>query len=92
MVSGSSGVKVAIRPVAASRTTDDATTDVVPGAAVTVNVAALTVSGSMREPEGTLKVALIAVIQTPEVPAPGLVEDTETLASAIGPAVRNVQT
>ena len=93
-VSGFAGLKVAIRPVATSSTTDDAITGVIAGAGpVTVNVAVVIDRGSIRNPEGTLKVALmLAPGHTPVAFADGLVLTTETFAGAVGPAVVNVQT
>ena len=77
-----SGLKLAMRPVAASSTTEPATTGTRPGAGpVTVNTAELMVDGSMRRPDGTLKVALmLALVQTPPALAAGWVDSTETLA------------
>ena len=54
-------MNVAICPVAASRDTDAAVTGVEAGAGpVTMNVVGVTVVGSMRDPEGIVKVALMA--------------------------------
>jgi len=68
-----------MRPVAASSTTDAAVTGAEPGP-VTVNVNVLIVSGSMRKPEGTLKVALmLALGQTPTAPPVGATATTVRL-------------
>ena len=67
-----------MRPVTASSTTDAAVTGVKAGP-VNVNVAEVTVEGSIRWPEGTLKVALtLALGHTPVAPAAGLMDSTET--------------
>ena len=88
-------MKVATRPVTISSETDAGITEAKlngPGP-FTVKVPAVIVVGSMRAPEGTPKLALIAAPgQTPVAPAVGLVESTEMLAGATAPAVRNVQT
>ena len=88
------GVKVAMRPVAESRVTDDATTGVEPGAGpTTANVAVFTVNGSIRSPDGTLNVALMeAPGHTLVAFADGLVDCTETLAVGPGADAVNVQT
>ncbi len=88
------GLKVATRPVAASRVTDAAMTGVSAGAGpVTLKVAALTVAGSMRRPEGTLNVALaVALGHTPVALTAGLVESTDTLAAGAAAAVVKVHT
>ena len=99
-VSGLVGVKVAMRPVAASTITDAAATGVAPGAGpVTMKVAVVTVDGSSRNPEGTLNAALIlAPGHTPVAPAVGLVESTDTFVGPpggggmIAPAVVKVHT
>ena len=77
---------MAIRPVAESSTTDEATTDAEAGGGpTTVNVAVVTVRGSILKPEGTLKVALMAALgHTLLAFAEGLVDCTETLAAATG--------
>ena len=74
------GVKVAIVPVAESSVTDAAVTGVNVGAGpASVNVAAVTLRGSMRKPTGTVKVALmVAFGHTADWPAVGLVDLTET--------------
>src|SRR5437764_4570850 len=54
--SGAAGVNVAMRPVAASSSTEDATTGAGP---FNVNTPELIEFGSMRRPDGTLNVALI---------------------------------
>lgn len=91
---GLSGVKVAMRPVALSRTTDAAVTGTGMGdGPATVKVAVLIMVGSIRIPEGTLKVALMAALLHTPVPfALGLVDSTETFAGAAGPAVVKVHT
>ena len=91
---GPFGVKVAIRPVGLSRTMDDAVTGVKAGPGpVTVKLAALMVVGSIRVPEGTLKVALmVAVVHTSFAPAMGLVESTVTFAGGTGVVVVKVHT
>ena len=78
-VSALAGVNVAMRPVAASSTTEEAVTGVEAGAGpVTVKLAVVTVDASMRKPDGTLKVALIlASAHTPAAPAAGLVDSTD---------------
>ena len=87
-----SGLKVATRPVAESSNTDAAVTLDCAGP-VSVKIAALMVAGSMRSPDGTLKVALTdASVHTPVVPAAGLVESIEMLAALTGPLVAKVQT
>src|SRR5450759_4117499 len=88
------GVNVAIVPVAASSATDAAVTEVTAGdGPVTVNVAALTVLGSIRRPEGTVKVALTdAFGHTPDSPAVGLVDFTVTFAALTAAAVVKVHT
>ena len=79
---GASGVKVAMRPVATSSTTEDASTLVPPGP-VSVKLPALIVAGSMRRPEGTAKVALMASVrQTLAAPSAGLVDATLIMAGA----------
>jgi hypothetical protein len=93
-MSGLCGVKVAIVPVAASRTTDAATTAASAGAGpVTVNVAEFTVVASMRSPAGTRNVALMAAAgHTLDSPAEGLVDSTEITAAGLGAAVTKVHT
>jgi hypothetical protein len=83
-----SGVQVAMRPVATSRITEAAVTGVEAGAGpMTVKVAALTARGSIRKPEGTLKVALtVAVGHTPLTATAGEVESTETFADGTAAA------
>ena len=73
------GVKVTMRPDALSTVTDAAVTVVDAGAGpLSVNVADVTVCGSMRLPDGTEKVALIVESgQALPLPLTGLVEDTE---------------
>src|SRR5687767_11684906 len=70
-----------MRPVAASSATDAAATGVEPGP-VRLNVAVLIVAGSMRTPEGTLKVAFRgAPGHTPEAALSG------TTALTVGAAL-----
>lgn len=60
---------------------------------VSVKLAALTDAGSIRSPEGTLKVALTeASVHTPVAPAVGLVDNTEIFAALAGPLVVKTQT
>ena len=81
-----------MRPVAASSNTDAALTGVTPGP-VTMKVAAFTVDGSIRVPEGTEKVALtLALGQTPDPPVAGVVELTVTLATGAAETVVKVHT
>ena len=83
-MSAASGVKVAIRPVAASSTTDAAVTGVKAGP-IKVKVVDVNVDGSIRKPEGTLKVALtLAFGHTPVAPTAGLVDITETFGGMGG--------
>lgn len=82
---------MAILPVAASSSTDAGVTLFCPGP-VSVKVAELMVKGSMRSPDGTLKVALIdASVQMLLLPAAGLVESTDMFAALTGPLVVKVQ-
>ena len=87
------GVKVTIRPDALSTVTDAAVTAVDAGAGpLSVNVADVTVCGSMRLPDGTEKVALIVESgQALLLPLTGLVDATEMAAGAIGPVVVKLQ-
>ena len=83
---------MAIRPVDESSNTDAAVTLSCAGP-VSVKIAALMATGSMRSPDGTLNVALTdASVHTPVVPAAGLVESTEIFAALTGPLVVKVQT
>ena len=83
-VSATCGVNVAIRPVAASSTTDAAVTGVKAGP-VRVKVVDVSVDGSIRKPDGTLKVALtLAFGHTVVAPAAGLVDNTETFGGIGG--------
>jgi len=93
-VRGAFGTNVAMVPVAASRETDDAVTGVEAGAGpVTMNVVGVKVVGFIRDPEGTVKVALMAEVgHTPVALSAGLVEDTVTFAGAVGAAAVNVHT
>src|SRR5204863_9886968 len=86
LVRAAAGVKVAMRPVGASSATVAAGTATMPGP-VNVKVVDVMVSGSMRSPEGTVKVALtVAAGHTPAAAARGFVEPTETFAGGIGAA------
>ena len=87
-------MNVAMYPVAGSRETDAAVTGVEAGAGpVTMNVVGVTVVGFMRDPEGTVKVALMAAPgHTPIALAAGLVESTDTFAAAAGAAAVKVHT
>ena len=91
--SAAAGVKVAIRPVALSTPMVAAVTGTRPGAGpTTVKLVALMVSGFMRRPEGTAKVALmVALGHTPVAAASGLVEDTVIAPAAVAAAVVKVQ-
>ena len=87
-----SGVKVAMRPVGVSSATDAAVTTVTPGP-VRIKVPVVTVAGSIRKPEGTVKVALTLELEhTAGAPAAGLVESTETDADGAAVAVVKVHT
>jgi hypothetical protein len=58
---------------------------------VTLNVAAVTDSGSMRKPVGTSNVAFtLADGQTSTAALAGKVESTEAFADSTGPAVKMV--
>jgi hypothetical protein len=60
---------------------------------VTVNVVGVNVVGSIRNPDGTVKVALMpAVGHTAGALAVGLVETTDTFPAALATVVVNVQT
>ena len=91
---GLCGVNVAMRPVAASKVTDAAITGVEAGAGpVTLNVVGVNVVGSIRSPDGTVKVALIpAVGHTALALAAGFVESTDTFPVALGAAAVKVHT
>ena len=81
-------------PVAASSTTEAATTEVVVGWARERKVPASMVLGSIRKPDGTWKVALTEAFgQTPVWFADGLVDCTVMLpATAAAAAVVKVHT
>jgi hypothetical protein len=81
-------------PVAGSREMEAAVTGVEAGAGpVTMNVAGVTVLGSIRKPEGTAKVALMAAAgHTPVAFAAGFVDSTVTFPAAAGAAAVKVQT
>src|ERR1700694_1985246 len=87
------GVNVAMVPVAVSRTTDAAVTEVRAGdGPVTVKVAALTVLESIRRPAGTVNVALTDAFRpTPAFPAAGLVDFTVAGARAATPPVPRIE-
>src|SRR5580700_3282130 len=91
---GACGVNVAICPVAASSETVAAATGVEAGAGpVTMKVADVTVVGFRRNPEGTVKVALMADAgQTPLALGAGLVDSTETLPAAVAAAATKLHT
>ena len=93
-MSGFCGVNFAMRPVAASRTTEAAATGVDVGAGpTTVNVVGVSVVGSIRKPEGTVKVALTpAVAHTVVALAAGFVDSTETCPAALGAAALKIHT
>jgi hypothetical protein len=80
--------------VAASRVTDAAVTGVDVGAGPTkVKVVAVNEVGSIRVPDGTEKVALIAAFgHTVLALAVGFVESTETFPAALAAAAVKVQT
>jgi hypothetical protein len=80
--------------VAASSVTADAVTGANPGAGpVTVKVVDESVVGLIREPDGTVKVALIAAFgHTVLALAAGFVDSTDTFPAALGAAAVKVHT
>jgi hypothetical protein len=81
-------------PVLGSNETDAAVTGVEAGAGpVTMNVVGVTVVGFMRNPDGTVKVALMAAAaHTPVALAAGLVRDTDTFPGTLVAAAVKVHT
>ena len=87
-------MNVAIWPVEGSKLIDAAVTGVEAGAGpVTTNVVGVNVVGSIRKPDGTVKVALIPPLEHAVFePAAGLVEPTDTLPTGLGAAAVKVHT